>query len=350
MSHSFMRVDIRHRSYVALCLVAFSPASYTIDARRASRLNAVEALRQGILILDGASQVCNGHSVRLFKLRIRIALMMAGCLAFGATLRAKQNVGASPVFEVASIKPNKTMTRFFGGRCRGIDSRPPGGSPANNVPLGRCVLRYQTLKDLLAAAYGLGRGLKIVGGPAWVTVDRYDIEAKAEDPDSTHQATLYQMLRSLLVERFKLKVHPERRDIDGLALVVDKEGLRVAPSEYSAERAGTFSISNGTLIGTSVAMTSLADELSFWANRPVVDQTGMRGYYDIRLKWTPGMGEIPFPPTPPPPSGSNPNSSVEVEPPSLFSAIRQQLGLRLEARKVSVEFLVIDSAQKPSPN
>jgi uncharacterized protein (TIGR03435 family) len=168
---------------------------------------------------------------------------------------------AHQVFEAASIKPNQTIApRVVGGRCRGIDSPPPGGNPANNVPLGRCVFRYVTLKELVGLVYDDRRGVRITGGPNWLGTARFDVEAKAENPTQTTEASLQEMLRNLLSDRFKLKLHVEDREMRGVAMVISKNGPKLVESQYA--RKGAFIRENGTLVGRGVAMAELAEELT----------------------------------------------------------------------------------------
>jgi uncharacterized protein (TIGR03435 family) len=253
------------------------------------------------------------------------------------------------VFEAASIKTNQTIgSRVIGGRCRGIDSPPPGGNPANNVPLGRCVFRFVTLKELVGLVYDDRRAVRITGGPNWLGTARFDVEAKAENPTQTTEASLQEMLRNLLLDRFKLKLHLEDREMRGVALVISKNGPKLARAQY-APRKGSFIRENGTLVGRGVAMAELAEELSYWLRRPIIDATTLQGRFDVRLRYTPQDGEL-IPPPPPPPPGPPSRTTDEPEPPSVFDAIQEQLGLRLEARNVRLQLIVVDSAEQPQPN
>jgi uncharacterized protein (TIGR03435 family) len=281
-------------------------------------------------------------------LTTRFVAVGAICLLILSGALSGQKAGASQSFDAASIKRNSTQPQIIGGRCRGVDSRPPGGNPASNVPLGRCVLRWMSLSQLVGLAYGDERGLRITGGPAWIDTERFSVEATSENPATTTEASLREMLRNLLADRFKLKLRTERREVTGFALVVARNGSKLVQSAYSGGRSGTFGREAGTLVGLAVGMPALAEELSFWLQRPVVDETGLTGAFDIRLRWTPGMGEVPLPPIPPAP-GPVPNAvDKDPEPPSMAVAI-QQLGLRLEPKKVSVDYLVIDNAERLPP-
>ncbi len=214
------------------------------------------------------------------------------CIGFFVRIELLSRPQAAPAplkFEVASIKPHPpSASRLFGGTCHGIDSRNSGGNPAINAPLGRCIFRNVTLRYFIGFAYDDPRGLRITGGPAWVGTEKFDLEAKTEDPNTTAENSLHQMLRNLMAEEFKMKLRRERREEPGFELVAAKSGPKLARSVATSDRSGTFFLMNLTLTGVAVGMQALAEELSFWLQKPVVDETGIAGNFDIRLKWTPG--------------------------------------------------------------
>jgi uncharacterized protein (TIGR03435 family) len=245
-------------------------------------------------------------------------------------------------FEVASIKPNKSG-----------DARVSGGFQ----PGGRYRVTNYTLRALIAAAYvrpQVNPDFLISGGPKWIDADHFDVDAKAQEdlPPSTGTDTASSsrrvMLQALLAERFKLKVHTETSERPIYALVVATSdrtmGSQLHPS--TADCAGTPAacvtrIGPGSVTGSSFTLAQLVNLLPRFVNRVVVDRTGLAGPFAIDLRWTPAPGEWMAPPLPgvsdPPADG-----------PSLFTALQEQLGLRLESQRGSVDVLVVDSAEPPT--
>jgi bla regulator protein BlaR1 len=238
--------------------------------------------------------------------------------------RAQTPAGAPAVFEVASIKLNKSGAR--GGRF----STEPSGIVATNMPL----------RTFIKAAYGV-QDYQLSGGPGWLDSERYDIAAKSEGAAVDDKLLL--MLRALLQDRFKLTLHREKKELPGYALVIGKSGLKVHEVEHEGKSWTRFG--RGSLNGHEVSMSALADALSGRLGRPVVDSTGIKGFFDVNLEWTPDQSQ---------PRG--PKESVEPLPaddgagPTIFTALQEQLGLKLESRKGPVEILVIDRIEKPSEN
>jgi bla regulator protein blaR1 len=234
---------------------------------------------------------------------------------------------AAPLtFDVASIKPSDPRTP---GRI--TDSQPGGGYKADGV----------TVKTLITRAYGVD-GYQISGGPAWIDSARFDILARPETPGTTHEIS--ERLRNLLVDRFQLVIHRETKEQPVYALVIAKNGQKF---QESAEDRSVLRGASGRLSGQRVGIPQLASALSFFVGRPVIDKTGLTGQYNFKLKWTPDFpqaGPGPLPPGVPPPPPPDPNA------PSLFTALSEQLGLRLESQKGPVEMLVIDRAEKPTEN
>jgi len=249
---------------------------------------------------------------------------------------APQTAVAQQTFEVASVKPSTSGNNGFSGGCHGIDSVYGPSQAASAPPLGRCVIHDARLSHLTAMAFSLGSMelLKSEKGPDWVALgaERFNIEAKAEDPTKATEAQLLQMLQNLLVERFKLKFHREDKDMQGFALVVAKSGPKLEKAkddEVEPRLSGTTKVREGepiTLNGRKCSMPMLANLLSQRGEGPVVDKTGLTGAYNFKLWWD------------------------DSATPSLFTALTEQLGLRLEAQKVPVSFFVIESAQRPSAN
>lgn len=234
-------------------------------------------------------------------------------------------------FEVASIKPN--------------------GSGDNRImirvlPGGRFTATGVTAKQLISQAYNL-REFQISGGPGWIYSDRFDINAKAEGlPERMAPDQLRPLLRSLLEERFSLKTHTENKDMPIYALMVGKSGPKLKANEGS--EAPMIRLGRGQIDSKKTSMSMLAQHLAMQLGRKVVDKTDLPGEYDILLEWTPepGQGSGPF--TGPPSPDALP--AADSLGPTLFTALQEQLGLRLESQKGPVEVLVIDGVEKPSEN
>ena len=245
---------------------------------------------------------------------------------------------SSFVFEVTTVKLNKSSNSGSGSTFN------KGHFTATNVLL-KNLMQYQ--------AYGVPEP-RILGGPAWINSQRFDIEAKTDSSLAEQLRTLdrdqrklqtQRMFQQLLADRFKLAVHWETRDLPVYALVVAKNGPSL---DASKESEGDSSTSTGTGLFTAKGVTlaevarALTQELSHELGRVVIDKTGVEGRYDVALKWTPDNGEAGM------------NSGTEAagpdSGPSIFTAIEEQLGLKLESSKGSVQVLVIDHVEMPSEN
>jgi uncharacterized protein (TIGR03435 family) len=232
---------------------------------------------------------------------------------------------AAPVktFDAVSIRKRE-------GGVGGTTIRPQGGFMAPNLPI----------RALITMAYDL-RYIQLVGGPDWIRTDRYDIFARAEG--NPPMAELRPMLQAMLGERFQLKAHRETREVQGYRLVVAQPGrlgpkLQVgAPCSQGAARPnGPCGISDngGALIVRGAAITTVLGTLEGAAGGPVTDVTGLSGIYDLELRW----------------SALGPGESAASDAPNLFTALQEQLGLRLEPAKVQLDVLVVDSIERPSEN
>ena len=222
-----------------------------------------------------------------------------------------QNGTAEPQFEVASVKLSAPGSR---------------GPTIYNPTRERFAIDSITTKALIAYAYDL-REFQVSGGPNWVGSEEYNIVAKPQGEASN--ATILAMTRSLLAERFSLTLHHESKEMSVLALTVAKGGPRLHPSEATGGpeiRGG-----RGRLVARNVTVGMLAAQLaSRVLDRTVLDRTEIGGAFDVDLKWTPD--ESPDP-------GS-----------SIFTALQEQLGLKLEPQKGVVDVLVIDHVERPSAN
>jgi uncharacterized protein (TIGR03435 family) len=214
---------------------------------------------------------------------------------------------APPSFEVASVKSNKSGS----------------GSSWDRFCDGRFIASNVTLHHCIQLAYGVKEYQ--ISGPAWLSSERYDIEAKTDSPVPPDQQRT--MLQTLLADRFKLKLHRDVKQLRVYVLVAGRRGFKLHAVEPGPERdrAG-----QGFISGQKMPLSRLADKLSQVLDRPVLNRTEIGGVFDIELKWDR--------------DGSDDASSV-------FAAVEEQLGLKLESRKGPVEILVVDQAEKvPTEN
>jgi uncharacterized protein (TIGR03435 family) len=242
---------------------------------------------------------------------------------FPAALIAQ--VAAPPTFEVVSIKPSQPGTRNTNL------NRSPGGFTARNA----------TLKLLTTFAYHV-QNHQLSGTPGWFDSDAFDLAAKADVDLTDEQARL--ALQTVLKERFKLMIHRESKTLPAYALVVGKNGPKIKHSQTSG--GPSLSFPKGKITGQRVPMARLAEVLSFRLNGPVVDRTELEGVFDVKLEWTdqtdlsPGAEKGPGVP-----------ADGKVVGPSVFTAIQEQLGLKLQAEKLPVEIIVVDSVERvPTEN
>jgi len=240
----------------------------------------------------------------------------------------------APRFEVATVKPN-----FADDHRIMIGIQPGGRFQATGV----------TLKLLMTQAYNV-RDFQIEGGPGWITTERFDILAKAEGgADRLPPEQLRLMLAALLEDRFQIKLHRETKEMPVYMLVAGKNGPKLQAN--AGEPGPRMQLGRGQLIGKKVPMTMLVQQLSQQLGRPVVDNTDLKGEYDFKLVWTPQPGEggamFAGPGGPGGPEGPPPS---DPDGPSIFAAIQEQLGLKLESEKGPVEILVLDRVEKPSEN
>jgi uncharacterized protein (TIGR03435 family) len=252
--------------------------------------------------------------------------MNRGLLASGVLLLAAWAFGQiapPPAFEVASIKPSQAEP----------------GSSGIFEDKGRINAKNCTLRRCIRGAYNVPETL-ILGGPKWIDDERYDIEAKAAGPAGGHEMMI--MLQSLLAERFNLVFHRETRPMSGYALIVAKSGLKAQPSVPDGK--SRTNARRGGIDAQGCTMADLALKLSEAVHLPVADMTAAEGRFDFKLQWNPDDGQAR------PPSGDKSASAMVDAGPSIFAALQEQLGLRLESRKVPTEVLVIDRADRPSEN
>jgi uncharacterized protein (TIGR03435 family) len=227
--------------------------------------------------------------------------------------------GTPPAFEVASVKRNDTSSQNSSSRNLG------DRYSATNV----------TIVQLLRNAYGI-QEFQIAGGPSWVGIDRFDIDARMAA--GSKPGDWQPMLQTLLADRFKLSLHREPRQTSIYSLVVMKGGHKLTPADPTKCKNPSgcgFNASPTRIVGESVTMGQLAARLSRSIGYHVADNTGVSGQFDLKLEWT---TEDQF-------AGRGASAS-----PTIFPAIQQQLGLRLESTRGPVDTLVIDRVEKPTEN
>jgi uncharacterized protein (TIGR03435 family) len=234
-------------------------------------------------------------------------------------------------FEVAVIKPNATNDNRVMIRMQ---------------PGGRFTASGVTLKQLIGQAYNM-RDFQVTGGPGWISADRFDINAKAEGlPDRVPPEQLRPLLKALIEERFKLKSHTDSKEMSIYALVVGKNGHKLTPSKPEGQ-GPMMRMGRGQLNGNKIPMPMLAQQIAQQLGRTVIDKTELKGDFDITLEWTPEPGHGGGGPGGPPPDAAPPAGGSG---PTIFTALQEQLGLRLESQKGPVEILVIDDVSKPTEN
>jgi len=240
---------------------------------------------------------------------------------------------AHPSLEVATIKPSQPGAQGKGFGFQGTHMR-----------------TFNTdVNDLIAVAYGL-HAKQIVGAPDWLATDLFDIDGKPDVPGRPNITQMGLMLQGLLADRFALKFHHEQREIPVYAVRLANGGAKMKETTAGPNDPQGFGFRGlGDLIVRNMNMKEFATWMqSSVTDRPVVDQTGLTAKYDFTLKWTPDdsqFAQFRGAVTPPPPAGDNPNA-----PPSLYTAMQETLGLKMEATKAPDDVIVIDRVEKPSAN
>jgi hypothetical protein len=224
---------------------------------------------------------------------------------------------AKPVFDVVTVKPSPPGR---GGKNIGFDGH-------------HFLLRNANLNDMIALGFGL-HAKQIAGAPDWAGKDLFDVEGTPDVPGIPNPKQMQNLMQNLLADRFQLKFHNEKRELAVYAITVAAGGPKLTKSTAAPSDPGGFGIQGPNAQGVT--------------DRPVVDQTGLTDRYDMRLKWTPdesqfeqfrGTGmSIPAP------------SDAADAPPNLYTAIQEQLGLKIEATKAPDDVMVIDNVEKPGAN
>jgi uncharacterized protein (TIGR03435 family) len=257
----------------------------------------------------------------------------------GAVVSAQvvKSDGPKPQFEVATVRPNKS-----GESGASIGPRPGGRLNGTN----------QTARNLIRNAFNL-QPFQMIGGPDWMDSDRFDIVAKAADADLDAKGMLTPpqfmlRLQSLLEDRFKMAAHWETRELPVYALVVAVEGklgpaLKVHAGDCDRARIGgttptskcgtrvNMTPAGGQVSGVGIPMLTFARNLAGTTGRNVIDKTGLAGGYDFELTFIP-------------------DQTADTTGPSLFTAMQEQLGLKLDSQRAPVEVLIIDRLERPTPD
>jgi uncharacterized protein (TIGR03435 family) len=269
---------------------------------------------------------------------VRKPLLLLTAALVGPAVLAQQATAPTPpatakvvTFEVATIKPS---------------AHPDGAWRLQPTPDGYTGMDISLLK-LVGEAYEIYDVKLITGGPSWIDRDKFDLEAKfnaAEIPDAKN-LTFHQradMLRPLLADRFHLKVHRETKEFPVYNLVIAKGGLKpqeTKPEDVYQGDSGPSCLFRRSRIGyiqvQGCMPKDLEDNLRFASGRTVIDKTGITIRYDFELRWTPD---------------NTPADSPEASGPSIFTALQEQLGLKLEPATAPLNILIIDSAERPSEN
>ena len=247
-------------------------------------------------------------------------VLLAQCAAFSQE-------SARPVFEVASVRAVKEIESAGGSRSTGNVPPFTGDMAQVNYP-------EASLTGLLCRAYSVVP-LRVIAAE-WMGTQRYSVMAKI--PSGAAKETLPLMLQNLLADRFQLKAHWETREESGYTLTIAKGGAKLKQSAEDAKRSSSMS-STGQLTWRGSALDDVANSLSRFMDRPVVNMTSLAGAFDIAIEVAPdSMPGFHFGP------------GTESSFPTIFAALHN-LGLNLEARKVSVKYLVVDSALRvPTAN
>lgn len=244
-----------------------------------------------------------------------------GTAALIAAVAGLSQVAATE-FEVASIRPNKLNDRIVS---------------IHVGPGDRFTARGYTLVLLMQRAYGV-MDWNVTGGPPWIRADRWDVAAKANVTGDLTENQLQPMLKGLLADRFKLKLHKDSREMFGYALVVARGGPKMTAAASGEERRDTFRMVKGQLSGQGISMETLARFVAGKLGFVAVDQTGLKGLYDFDVRWNERPDET---------AGADPRDALRS---AVLAALQDQLGLKMIPRKITIQTIVIDSVEKASEN
>lgn len=256
----------------------------------------------------------------------RLFLLALLCGAAAVAQQAQNPGEPPPAYEVAAIKPNNSGS----------------GSMSIHNSDNTYVASNVSLQSLLMTCYTLQTPAQLIGMPAWAASAHYDLNARIDSETVARlQKLKYEarwevrrdMLRALLAERFGLSIHAEKRELPVYLLVQAKGGTRLKLADPAAPGQGNMNINNGKMTAIAIDMDRLAYFISGQVQRKVVDKTGLPGKYDVLFEW----------------SRDDSAGSTDAAP-SLFTALQEQLGLKLEPTKGPVDVLVIDHIEQPTEN
>jgi uncharacterized protein (TIGR03435 family) len=247
--------------------------------------------------------------------------------------RVRMPTDAKPEFSVATIKP----------------SRPDAPRGGYGIRAQVVTTTNVTVSWMIKLAYNVHAD-QISGAPSWVDSERYDTVGRFDTPGEPSRDQMKLMIQKLLVDRFQLKFHTEKKELPVYAMVVGKSGpkLTVSAADPNAFPGIGFGREPGviSLVGRNTALNGVANGLqSNILDRPVVDHTGLTGRYDFQVRFTPDASQLAnF-------GGLERANAADLDlPPDIFTAFEQQLGLKLQATKAVVDVMVIDRIERPSPN
>jgi uncharacterized protein (TIGR03435 family) len=260
-----------------------------------------------------------------------VAAAISGCVwsmayaqdaaAGGVTKLQKMAKDADPDWAVVAVKQSDPNDRVSG----------------DNFVGSRYTIEKKTVVEMLTLGYGL-QARQITGAPEWTAADHWDVNGVPDVPGEPDQQQRLSMVRKLLAERFGVKAHTEQREMPVYALVLAKGGPKLTPSTHDPNKVPDDSGSGNSvqqMVGyTNNSMGDFVKQLQGWTDRPMVDRTGLTGRYDFKLRWTTDQTR----------------ATVPDAPPGLFTAIQEQLGLKLEPVKAPADVLVIDHVERPSAN
>jgi uncharacterized protein (TIGR03435 family) len=263
--------------------------------------------------------------VKIFRVAI-LLLAAQPCLAQSVPPMAAD---ADPTFEVATIKPSQADEQ------RSV-----------MVAGTRLATKATTLVDLMMFAYGV-HPLQIVDGPSWLGLEKFDVLVQPSLPGRPSTAQMRSIVQKLLADRFKLVFHHAQRELPVYRLVTAKGGpklITTTKEEQQATNTAAVGIASGQMTVTNATLNEFASLMQRYVrlDRPIVDHTGIAGKYNYKLIWTPDFSQ--FEGNPPGPAKADENA------PSLYTAIQEQLGLKLEAAREPADVLVIDRVERPSEN
>jgi uncharacterized protein (TIGR03435 family) len=299
-----------------------------------------------------ASPLAGRHTPRLLLAGLVLTGALVSVGAFTGIAAQAPAGAASHTFDVASVKPNT--------------SGPNGPVASGTQPGGRLTMINVPLRMVIRTAYQV-QDYQLVDAPDWIAAERFDINAKAAQdippPTAADAGPLRAMIQALLAERFKLAVHLDTRQLPVFALeqarrdgqlgpqlhrsTIDcvavaearQSGAAPPPAPGERPRCGVRA-GNGQLIAGGFALSQFVTILAPMVQRTVLDRTGLTGNYDIDLRWNPQLTLDAAPGAAPP----------DTDSPSLFTALQEQLGLRLVATRGPVSVLVIDHVERPTPD